>query len=183
MNIYQDLLRAQWDDVSAKVRRSHLSGEALNATCCLDVAGSSSVVGRMISRIVGLPPSMKSAPVTLHIRSSPEGEIWQRMFPGCNLCSVQSRSREGYLIDRFRLIAFYFRLDIANGGILHKHMHTYLVFGSFHLRLPRFLAPEVASHEEPDPIEDASRITVSLSMPIAGHLLTYTGIVRPIKNT
>ena len=85
------------------------------------------------------------------------------------------------MIDRFRLIAFYFRLELSNGGILHKHVHTYLVFGSLQFRLPRFLAPRVISHEEPDSSEDASTITVSLSVPLIGHLLTYGGIVRPVK--
>ncbi len=181
MNIYQDILGEQWDAVSPKVQRSHLAGDELHANCVLDVTGSANVFGRLISRIVLLPAPMKSAPVGLRVCSSPRGEIWDRKFPDHTLRSVQYKSAEGYLIDRFRLIAFYFHLELSNGGILHKHVHTYLVFGSLQVRLPRFLAPSVISHEEPDSSEDASTITVSLSMPLIGHLLTYRGIVRPVK--
>jgi len=181
MSLYSDLLGEQWDRVSPKVKNSHLSGKDLHANCCLDVVGSSNDVVRIISRIVSLPSPGNSVPVSLHILESPEGELWERMFPGRNLQSVQSPSDEGLLVDRFGIIAFHFRLEVSNGGIIHDHRKTYLKFGWINLRLPRFLTPRVISHEEPDATECASRITVSLSMPLVGHLMTYTGIVRPVK--
>src|SRR5437867_9198021 len=101
MNIYRELLHEQWDNVSPKVRNSHLSGEFLHARCCLDVVGSSNILGRIISRMVSFPAPMNSARVTLNIRPSSEGEIWERVFPGCNLKSVQSQTSDGYLVDRF----------------------------------------------------------------------------------
>ncbi len=181
MNLYRDILQDRWNEVNPKVRKSHLSGEELHADCCLDVVGSSNFLGRIIGRLVSLPASMNSAPVHLLIRSSPEGEIWERSFPDCRLNSVQFPSSDGSLVDRFGIIAFSFRLETCNGGILHHHTGTYLIGGRFHLRLPRFASPRIISHEEPDPGEDASRISVSLSLPVLGHLLTYSGIVRPMS--
>ena len=181
MNVYRDILREEWDDVSPKVKNSHLSGEALFADCCLDVVGVSGVLGKIIGRMAHLPQPVKSAKVTLRIRSSPHGEIWERSFPDCQLNSIQSQSPDGYLVDRFSLIAFCFRLRISNTGIVHHHIHTYLILGSRKLRLPRFLSPRIISHEEPDANENASRIQVSLYLPLVGHVLTYSGIVRPLR--
>ena len=181
MSLYQNLLREHWNAVSPRVKNSHLSGKELHANCCLDVVGSSNVVGKIIGRIISLPVPGKAAPVTLHIHECPEGELWERMFPDCNLRSVQSQSAEGYLVDRFGVIAFCFHLEVSNGGIINQHRKTYLRFGVLSLRLPWFVSPRVVSHEEPDDKESASRITVSLSMPLVGHLLSYNGIVRPIK--
>lgn len=181
MNLYRELLREQWDSVSLKVKNSHLSGEVLHAQCCLDVVGSSNLLGKIISRMVSFPAPMKAANVDLHIRSSPDGEIWERVFPDRNLRSVQSRSPDGYLVDRFGIVAFLFRLEILHEGILHNHIRTYLKLGIFNLRLPMFMSPRIVSHEEPDSHEDASRINVSVFLPMIGHLLTYSGIVRPVK--
>ena len=181
MNIYRDILREQWDDISPKVRNSHLSDEVLHATCSLDVVGSSNVLGTIISRIVSFPAPMKSAKVELHIRSTPHGELWERKFPDRNLRSVQSQSPDGHLIDRFGMIAFWFRLESSNGGIIHHHVRTYIKLGFLNLRLPMFKSPKVISHEEPDAVEEASRINVSVSMPLIGQLLSYSGIVRLLK--
>jgi hypothetical protein len=181
MNLYRELLGEQWNHVSPKVKNSHLSGEVLRAQCCLDVVGSPNFLGKIISRIVSFPAPTKGANVHLHIRSSPEGELWERIFPDRNLQSVQSQCPAGYLIDRFGLMAFWFRLETLRGGILHNHMRTYIGLGIFNLRLPMFISPKVVSHEEPDPDEEASRIKVSVSLPMVGHLLTYSGIVRPVK--
>lgn len=181
MNLYRELLREQWDGVAPKVKNSHLSGDVLCAHCRLDVLGSSNLLGKIISRMVSFPAPMKSANVELHIRSSPAGEIWERAFPDRNLRSVQSRSPEGYLVDRFGIIAFWFRLEILHGGILHNHIRTYFNLGIFNFKLPMFMSPSIVSHEEPDAHEDASRINVSVFLPMIGHLLTYSGIVRPAK--
>jgi len=181
MSLYRNLLGEQWDAVSPRVKNSHLSGRELHANCCLDIVGSSNVVGRIISWVVSLPAPANAAPVILHIHESLEGELWERMFPGRNLQSVQSQSDDGFLIDRFGIIAFHFRLEVSNGGIIHDHRKTYLMLRGISLRLPRYVSPRVVSHEEPDAMECASRITVSLSMPLVGHLMTYTGIVRPVK--
>ncbi|MBI4535207.1 MAG: DUF4166 domain-containing protein [Ignavibacteriae bacterium] len=182
MSIYRDILRERWNDVSPKVRASHLTGEELHANCCLDIAGSSNILGRIVSRIVSFPRAKAAAEVELRIRSSPEGEIWERFFPDCTLNSLQSVSPDGHLIDRFGKIAFRFNLEVSNGCIHHHHTDTYLTFGSLNFRLPRFVSPRVTSHEEPDPTEDASRISVSVHMPVIGYLLTYSGIVRPTGN-
>jgi hypothetical protein len=80
------------------------------------------------------------------------------------------------------MIAFCFRLMVSNGGIHHHHTDTYLLLGKFRFRLPRFASPKIISHEEPDPHEDASRIQVSVYLTAVGHLLTYSGIVRPVKD-
>lgn len=180
MSLYQGLLGEQWNAVSPKVKNSHLSGTELLASCCLDVVGSASIVARVIRRIASLPAPERGAPVTLHIRKTPEGEFWERIFPGCNLRSVQSQSPDGFLVDRFGMIAFSFRLEVLNGGIVHHHKSTYLLFGGLRFRLPWCISPRVVSHEAPDATEYASRITVSVSMPLLGHVVTYSGIVKPI---
>ena len=186
ISLYESLLGEQWDAVSPKVKGGHLSrdspgGRKLHANCLLDVVGSSNVIGRIISRIVGLPAHGKASSVALHVGESPEGEIWERIFPDCNLCSVQSKSSDGLLVDRFGMIAFHFRLEESDGGIIHHHLKTYLRLGSSGIRLPKCISPRVISHEEPDAVEQASRINVTLSMPLVGHLLSYRGVVMPVR--
>lgn len=180
-NVYREVLGARWADVSSRVRGSHLSAEELHAECLLDIAGASNAAGRCIARLVSFPAARSAAQVSLTIRAVPEGELWEREFPDCVLRSVQSAGNGGFLVDRFRYIAFWFRLEAAAGGIRHRHTRTYLHWGALALRVPMMLSPRILSFEEPDAVEEASRITVHVTMPVLGHLLTYKGIVRPVK--
>ena len=179
--LYQTLLGAQWNDVHPKVRGSHLSGAELRANCRLNITGCSHIIGKIIGRVASLPGPMSDAPVTLQIRQIPEGELWNRVFPDRSLKSIQYISDDGCLIDRFGMIAFCFRLTISNGCIIHCHERTELRWRGMKLTIPKIFSPVVTSHEEPDTDESASRIHVSLSVPIIGHLLTYNGGVRPVK--
>jgi hypothetical protein len=181
MNLYEQILAGRWNEVDLKVRNSHLTGSVLRAECRLDVEDGANVFGKIARRIVLLPAPVRDAPVELVIREAPGGELWERKFPDNTLSSVQYRSPDSCLVDRFGIIAFHFRLTVSEGSIHHIHRRTYLHLGSIVFRLPLWLSPTVVSHESADAVENASRINVSLSLPLVGRVLAYAGIVQPVR--
>jgi len=79
--------------------------------------------------------------------------------------------------ERFGMIEISCRLEVDHGAILYRQVGTALRLGRLRFSLPRRLWPVVEAVEEAHgPL--ATYVSVRVTVPVVGHLITYDGCVR-----
>jgi hypothetical protein len=167
---YRRVMGEDFDRLPTSLRHLHeplrdagASGEAL-------VTGSSSLVGRLIARLMKFPPpGQHGLHVEFRERAGVEG--WTRDFAGYRFSS-ELRARGGQLEERFGPLRFLFDLKLEPKG-LRMAMWGWSAFG---IQLPLCLAPRSAASEWDE--DGAFHFDVPISLPLVGEIIHYRGWLR-----
>lgn len=180
--LYPGLLGALWPQLSEPVRSAHLAGPAdrLRATGLFTVRHGESWLARRLVRLLGMPASAEAIETRLAVVPEGETERWDRMFGDHALSTVQ-RNRRGLLAEQFPLFELLFRLEAADGALVYRQVGARLRLGRLSMPLPRRLSPQVAAREEPAGTPGRTRVTVRVSLPLAGLLILYTGEIEIVE--
>lgn len=146
-----------------------------------DVERATSLVGRMVARVIGLPHAGLNLPVTvvnerrLPTAGRPPDETWTRCFATQCFSSMLSSPAPSFANERFGPLTFRIGLAERDGKLMFPV--TGWRIGA--LPLPALFAPRSLASEWED---DAGRFRfdVRLSLPIVGLLAHYRGWLRPV---
>ena len=119
-----------------------------------------------------MPPA-GSYPLHVGFSERDGRETWTRDFGGYRFRSELS-AHEGLVVERFGPIRFAFSLP-SDGAGLAMELRRWNIFG---VRLPRWLAPRIDAREWQE--GDRFRFDVSVSAPLAGRIVRYSGWLRPL---
>lgn len=127
--------------------------------------------------VAGFPPAAEDVDVTVEMRRGDDQEIWTRTFGAHRFRSYLKAKRaesKSFLYERFGLLSFQIGLHVDEGKL------CYPILGgrALGLPLPQFLLPKSITHEY---VDDHGRacFDVRISLPIAGHVVSYSGWLLP----
>lgn len=166
-----------WANLSEPVRRLH-QGHLQGAGRFTIRRGESSVA-RAIARLMRLPSAGTDVPVHLEVTTHARGERWARTFgTDTPLVTEQWAGADGQLIERIGPTEVRYRLEVAGGALYYRHAGTVLRLGPIRLPLPRSFAPRIAARESALTNENSTHISVEVSHPLVGRLISYKGFIE-----
>lgn len=170
--LFHHLLGDAWQRLPDPVRRLHdLTGERSFRGSARVVRGRSAAA-RLIARFVGFPPDGESGDLEVTMTPDNGAERWVRDFGGHRFRSrltVGTGRMAGLLCESFGPFHFGISLELRDGR-LHYAMRKWRFA---HLPMPKLLLPRGRMFERAD--DARFRFHVEIRMPLAGHIVTYSG--------
>jgi hypothetical protein len=193
--LYPRLLGAAWDELDPAVQRVHTDDSLTHAEGLFQVSRAPGRLLGLILDLAGVPRASDRARVRLAVECRGPAEHWLRAFEGRPLTTVQTADADGRLVERAGVLEFRFRLAVKHGDLLFRQESLALCLGSWRLRLPHWLALQVAARESAVHLElagpldhagqpdhagppDQTRVEVRVMLPGGGLLFSYRGTVR-----
>lgn len=175
LDLYPRRLGPAWHELAESVRRMHRDGADVRAVGRFQVRHGDARVARWLLRLTRMPPAGDNVAVTLVITRDGPGERWQRSYGGFPLLSTQREWGTGGVAERFGRLELRFRLEVAGGALVYQQLGAALCLGPWRLPLPRRLAPRVAAREAPGDPPNHTHVSVQVSSPLFGLLISYEG--------
>jgi len=173
--LYPQLLEDAWLELDKGVRRLHINtdGENVQAVGTFRVQHGKGWLARLL--VLPMPPASEAVTTRLTVTRRGRGELWSRMFGRRPLVSTQTAGPDRLLIERMGFLELRFRLEASNGALHYKCTHAALCVGPLRISLPRWLSPQISGHEESGNSPQGTLVSVSVTAPFAGFLLSYEG--------
>lgn len=168
---YRQVMGEDFDRLPTSLRHLHEPLRDAGARGQALVTGSSSLIGRVIARLMHFPPPGRHE---LHVAFYERDgvERWTRDFGGFRFSS-ELRARGRQLEERFGPLRFRFDLPLGPMG-LRMEMRGWSACG---ISLPLSLAPHSEAREWDE--AGAFHFDVPISLPVVGELVRYRGWLKP----
>jgi hypothetical protein len=170
--LFRKVLGNTWEDLPAEIRVLHGDRGNTSFAGTATVKRGTSVLSRMIGKLMDIPGAAESTPVSVTIEPAHGGEHWTRNFSGHGFTSQYTSGKgrfERLICERFGPV----RIGMAltwNGAQLRFMPRRWSFFG---IPMPGFLTPSGDIHESV--VDGRFRFHVEIRLPIAGHIVTYDG--------
>jgi hypothetical protein len=125
-----------------------------------------------------LPSPGVDVPVRLIVTPNERGERWHRIFGPSPFITEQRAGSSGSMVERIGPTEVKYRLEVAGGALYYRHIGTALRLGPIRLPLPRWLAPHITARESAMPDEKSTHISVKVTLPLVGLLVSYKGYIE-----
>jgi len=171
--VFQDVLGDEFFRLPKAIRDLHTVVESRRWSGKASVLRGKGILSRIAGWIAGFPQAAEEVSVSVEMQRTARGEIWTRTFGKKRFrsyLSAQKKFGKQKLFERFGPMRFEISLALE-GGELRYPVTSGRIFG---LPLPRFILPESNTKEFLDQNGRAS-FSVEISVPIAGHVATYSG--------
>jgi hypothetical protein len=179
LRLYPRLLGPAWSALPEPVRRCHEALPVLRATGDFFVRRGRSWLARVLAPLMRLPRAAESVRLELTVRAFADRQVWSRDFEGRKLVTVQSALDDGRMVEKTLLFEVAFRVHAEEGAVVYVPAGVRFVVGPLRLPLPRWLGPRISARAWALPGEPGMRVEVSIAAPLAGHLVTYGGLLVP----
>jgi len=176
--LYPRLLGAAWDGLDPAVQRVHADDRLTQAEVVFQV---SRAPGRLLGLVLDaarVPGASGAARVRLAVVCHGPAEHWCRSFEGRPLETVQTEGSGGLLVERVGALELRFRLAVQQGDLLFRQQSLTVRLGPLWVRLPQWLAIQVAARESAAGQPDQTKVEVRVMTPGGGLLFSYRGSVR-----
>gem|GEM_PF-655964 len=166
-----------WANLSEPVKRLHKG--TVRATGRFTIRRGESIAARVVARLMRLPSAGVDVPVRLAVTAHARGERWARTFgTDTPLVTEQWAGADGEIVERIGPTEVRYRLEVAGGALYYRHTGTALRLGPIRLPLPRMFAPRIAARESALTNENSTHISVEVSHPLLGRLISYKGFIE-----
>lgn len=177
--LYAGLVGPQWANLAEPVRRLHTRASTLHGSGRFTVRHGERSAARWLARLLRLPAAGADVPVKLVVTPHAQGERWARTFGATPFVTEQSAAGDGAtLVERIGPTEVKYNLEIAGGALYYRQIAAYLRLGPLSLPLPRWLAPHIAARESAMPDEKSTHISVKVTLPAIGLLVSYKGYIE-----
>ena len=174
--IFAKALGRDFNKLPQPLRDLHCVIDARSWAGKADIQRGNNLLAKLIGTIMGFPPAGRAIPVAVTMERQSESEIWVRQFGSKKFrsrLSLCAPGGSGRIFERFGPLRF--TIDLC----LHKDQLAYPITGGSWLGipLPRFALPKSETREY---VDDQGRacFDVRISMPLAGHIVTYRGWLK-----
>ncbi len=176
MTPFETALGARFHHLMPQLRQLH-GGRAPKWKGQVSVSAASGLLGRKIAQWAGFPGAMQKAPLSIEIKSHPDGsETWIRNFGGHILASkLWVDNSSGDLLETLGPATITMRPEVR-ADCLHVHLGKTLLFGKW--TLPKGLALKSESMIWQDEA-GRYRFDIKASLSGFGQIVAYEGWLRP----
>ena len=171
-DLYPRVLGDAWWALAESVRRAHAVGRDRRG--CFRVSHGTSWLARRFVRWAGLPRAAGAAKVRLRITSEGSGQRWERHFDDETFTTKQWADNRGGLVERFGAWELRFELRVEEGSLRYVQHGARLCLGMIRMPVPLAWAPVVSAKETADGVERVL-VTVTVTLPVVGSLISYDG--------
>lgn len=170
LGLFRRILGPEFERLAPRVREAH-AGKTLQLRGLATVTRGSSLLGRLIGRLVSLPEAQHGAAARLELVVDGQGETWTRCFGDSRPMRSHLHAREGLLVEQLGPVRLRFRLRERSRAIVWE-LESVSLLG---VPAPRrwFAATAARSFEE----NGRYCFEVEVALPIVGHLIGYRGSV------
>lgn len=166
-----------WANLSEPVRRLHQG--TVQGVGRFTIRRGESIAARAVARLMRLPSAGTDVPVRLAVTTHARGERWARTFgTDTPLVTEQWEGADALIIERIGPTEVRYRLEVAGGALYYRHRGTALRLGPIRLPVPSWLAPRIAARESALTDETSTHISVEVSHPLTGRLISYKGFIE-----
>jgi len=180
--LYPPLVGAEWEKLDTSVRVFHDVRAEKAASGYFDVHRGPTRLSRFVCWFFRLPEEGPGVLIQLNVRPRKDMkkgamEVWDRTFAKRKLVTHQYAGAEQLLVESYGLMLIFFRLCVVNGALVFRSVASALKIGPIELSLPEWLSPQTSARVCGNPNGGLS-VSVKISVPLAGLLLSYEG---PLK--
>ena len=175
--LFQRILGSAWDELPQPVRDMHYVNGELTAVGTAEVTRGGNPVARIVAGAFGFPPAGQNVPLTVHMTSDGNREIWTRQFAGRQFRSVLTAGRgrsEWLLTETFGSVTFAIAL-VWSANRLSFVVRRWSILG---MPLPLALAPGGDTFESAQ--DGRFHFNVEIKLPLFGLIVRYRGCLNPI---
>jgi hypothetical protein len=166
-----------WANLGEPVQRLHTGTSQLSGAGKFTIRHGERGLARLLARLMRLPSAGVDVPVKLIVTPHERGERWHRTFGPVPFITEQ-RAGEGFMVERIGPTEVSYRLEVAGGALFYRHTGTALRLGPIRLPLPHRLAPHITARESAMPDEKSTHISVKVTLPLVGLLISYKGYIE-----
>ena len=134
-----------------------------------------------MARLARLPAAGEAVDVRLQVTAQEKGEEWRRTFAGRPLVSRQYDRGAGLLMERLGTVEMQLRLEVVGGSLSYQTVSAALRLGFLRVPLPYRLSPHVTALEKAVGDTNQIHVSVDVTLPLLGRLITYDGILTQIE--
>lgn len=176
--VFQTVLTDAFDRLPAPLRDLHTVIEARRWRGRASIKRGRGVLSRIAGGIAGFPKATEDIAVQVEMQKTAHGETWTRTFGKAQFSShLSARGPSGCekLYERFGPMRFEISLALEDGS-LRFPVKSGRIRG---VPLPRFMLPKSDAKEY---VDQDGRVCfyVEVSLPITGHVATYSGWLEPV---
>lgn len=187
--LYPRLLGSSWWSLSPVLQRAHFSSGHLQAEGTFQVRRAPGRLAGRVLDVARVPRASDAAHVRLTVSACGPVERWCRAFDSVPLVTRQSEAPGGLLAERYGPLEFRFWLTVADGTLVFRQESLAVRVGSLRIRLPAWLAVEIAARESPaggvahsearmaTAAGDSTWVEVRMTGPTGGLIFAYRGTV------
>ena len=139
---YRAALGRAFDTLNPQVQRAHLA--PLVATGIFNVEHGSTWFAPILARLLKLPASGRTQPVSLEVRAAGDHLLWTRQIGAVRL-STRQYAAGTRIIERAGIGEIEFALAVESGALIY----TQVSFSVAKVPLPRVVAPQVSARVSP----------------------------------
>jgi hypothetical protein len=174
MTLYKTLLGNDFTRLPDAMRRFHSPSGVIVWQGTAEVTRGCSILAGLACRLFGFPRTGHAVPLTLTITPENAGERWDRDFGGRVMTSFQF-ARNGLLIERLGPVEIHMT-PAATERAFSVSPVSWSVMG---IPLPKALIP--MSRNAETEVDGVFQFDVSISAPLAGHIVSYRGYLEVKK--
>lgn len=175
--VFQSILKTDFEHLEPQHRDLHTVIDFRRWKGRASVKRGRTVLSKIAGAIAGFPGAKDDIDVTVEMERTRQGETWTRTFGSKRFRSYLSsgtRNERPVLFERFGAMKFEIALALEDGR-LRFPVQRGSIFG---VALPKLLLP-LSNAEEYLDQNGRARFKVDLSLPICGHVATYSGWLEP----
>jgi Domain of unknown function (DUF4166) len=176
--LYPRLVGAQWAHLGEPVQRLHAGTSELRGAGKFTIRHGERAWSRLLARLLRFPRAGNDVPVKLVVTPTGGGERWHRTFGPSSLISEQNADSRGLMVERMGPTDVSYHLEVAGGALYYRQAGTALRLGPIRLPLPRWLAPHIVARESAMADEKSTQVSVKVTLPLIGLLISYKGYVE-----
>jgi hypothetical protein len=176
--LYPRLLGVAWDSLDPSVQRVHADESLTHADGVFQVSRAPGRLLGLILDVARVPRASGGVRVRLAVVCRGPTEHWRRVFDGRPLETVQTAGGDGLLVERIGVLEIRFRLAVKHGELVFRQQSLTVCLGPMRVRLPHWLALQVAAREGPAGQPDLTKVEVRVMTPGGNPLFSYRGTVR-----
>lgn len=168
-DLYPKLVEG-WASLPESVRALHAIGEA---TGMFDVRVGANPFARMLAWLCGFPRAGESA-VLLRVTRDGQSQRWHRTI-GTTTMVTRQWNAEQRLCEGFGVFECRFDVERRDGCLHFVQRAACFGLGPFKIRIPAPVAPSVRA--EVCSAGNGARVSVAMSIPLLGPVMSYAGVV------
>lgn len=177
-SLYGQLLGDDADRLDRDVARLHCSSGGVCASGDLRVRRGAGPLAQLAAALLRLPRSGREVTTSLSIIRHRAGEHWIRVFGDSRpLCSRQRADTANRLVEHIGPLRLTFALEAEGETLRFRQQSCRLALAGRQLSIPAGVAPRVEAAVRPAPADGAVAVSVTISTPLTGRLLSYAGVM------